>query len=460
MNTDAIGETTVAIRNLLQQGLGNGYQVTLYQPWESFGEQQGVNLFLYKVEEDPHLKNMNWHGDRNNPTHIARPPLSLTLYYLLTPYAKKITAPESDIAQTNRILGKAMHILHENPVLNDIHNTYFNADDNNLFSEDLRNSFEKIKITLMPMNMEEISKLWSMGDKPYKLSVTYHVSIVQIAPTVPAKPVAAPVQDIGIQVFTLAPPSITELNPSGGPVGSEVHIIGSNLTRRGSITTVKVCETTVSNFVSAAENEIVFVIPKNLKKGPEQNITVFVDGRESSSAKYLVNPCIASVKPQRGAVDENQEQAVPVQINGFGLQGGVQLTIGGVIVDPAKITAVNDNMIQTFIPQTLKNGHHDIELEIDGKHVNTGSFEVIPLIDNIDPSQAQPGNLVTIKGQRLNGKAIRISIGPQIIISQENSNTAQVSFEIPKTLKPGNYKVKISVDGHESNSSAFEVTQQ
>ena len=459
MDNEAIGEVTVAIRNLLQQGLGNDYQASLCSPWEDFGTEKGVNLFLYRIEENPQCKNMDWPGDHSNPTKIRRPPLSLDLFYVLTPYAPRVTEAITDIALTPRILGKAMQIIHENPVLNDIHNQYFDADKNEHFSEDLRNSFEKIKITLNPINTEEMSKIWSMGDKSYRLSVAYHVSIVQIAPTVAARPVAAPVQETGLKVTTLAPPLITKLNPSSGPVGTELHIIGQNLWLKGFRTLVRVGETSVTDFISVTEGEIVLMVPDDLKKGPEQRITVVIDGRESKPELFSVSPWITTIKPQRAAVDTGDTHAVPIDIQGYDLQGVVQLSIGGVALDLADITVVSESLIKTYVPNTLGNGRHDIDLIVDGNSANKWTFEVMPLIQIITPLQGRPGDSININGQRLDGTGIRISVGPAVIIAAANTNPNQISFDVPKTLSPGEYEVKITVDGHESNIETFEVVE-
>lgn len=461
MSSEVVGDVTVAIRNLLQQGLGNSYGVTLCSPWDDFGTETGLNIFLYKVEENAQLKNMDWLVNRSNSSKTPISPLSLDLFYLLTPYAPKIETSIADIAINHRILGRAMQILHENPVLNDIHNQYFDVDNDLLFSEELRNSFEKIKIIHNPMDMEGLSKIWAMGDKPYRLSVSYHVSLVQITPSIPAKTVAPPVQEIGlVDVKTFAVPVITKLHPLSGPVGSELHIIGQNLWEIGSRTTVRLGDTTVTNFISLTENEIVFTIPDKLKKGPELEMTVMVNGRESKPELFLVSPWITYIKPQRGAVDTNDTHSVPCTIQGFDFQGVVQMSIGGVAVDTADITVVNKNIIKTYVPHTLGNGYQNIDLNIDGNPANKRIFEVVPLIENIIPAQGPPGGSGNINGQRLNGTEIRISIGPAVIITPANTNPNQISFNVPKTFRPGTYEVKVTIDRHESNIKTFEVIEQ
>ncbi len=458
MGNEAIGEVTVAIRNLLKQGLGNDYEVSLYSPWENFGDDKGVNLFLYKVKENAQWKNMDWPGDRKNPKGIPKSPLSLELFYLLTPYAKKETPPTADEASALRVLGAAMQILHENPVLNDVHNSFFDADNNAHFSESLRDSYEKIKISLNPIDMEEMSKIWSMGEVAYRLSVSYRVSLVQIPPSVPAKVVAAPVQETGLKVTTYALPQITELSPLEGPVGTELAITGINLSLKGFKTTVNFGGDSITDFESITEGKIIILVPEGLKKGPGQTVTVSVEGRESKPRVFRVTPWVSSIKPLRGAVDASDTHSVPIEIYGHDLEGVAVMNIGGVAVGAADITVEDDKLIKAYVPNTLGNGKHVVDLSINGDPANKRIFEVTPLIESITPSEGDPGDSITVNGQRLNGTKIRISIGSSVITPAPNANPAQISFDVPKTQRPGDYIVKISVDGYESNGETFEVT--
>lgn len=460
MNNEAIGDITIAVRNLLQAAmneLDTGYKVTLYSPWENFGDDSGINLYLYKVAENPQWKNMDWPGDRTNPAKVSRPPLSLDLFYLLTPYAVKETEEQTEVALNHRLLGVAMHVLHENPVLNDIHNTFFDADNDEHFSENLRNSFEKIQVSLNPMDMEEMSRIWSMGDKDYRLSVAYHVSLVQIAPTIQTKP-AAPVQETSTEAVTFAPPLIAKLEPSSGPVGTELHIKGQNLKLKGFKTMVKVAETSITEFIRANDREIVLKVPHDLKQGPKQGITVFINNRESKPVLFYVSPWITSIRPQRGAVDTGNDISVPIDIHGFDFQSDVQISIGEAAVSPDKITFVSENLIKTYVPNTLTNGLHEIDVKVNGNPANKRRFEVIPLIRSITPAQGKTGDLININGQRLHGTIIRIHFGPSVITIGENNNPDQISLKVP-SLKPGQYEVKVEVDGYESNIKTFEVIQ-
>lgn len=467
MDNQAIANITLAIRNILKDALGNDYQVSLYSPWEDFGDAKGANLFLYKVEENAHWKNMDWQGDRSNPKKELHSPLSLDLYYLLTPYAPKVGDSVRDIAEKQRLLGCSMQALHTNPVLNNCPDSIFNEDLDNGFLQDLKDGYEKIKITCTPINLEEMSKIWSMGDKPYRLSVAYHVSLVQIEPMIPSKAIAPPIQETALKISTPKVPAIADLQPSMGAVGTELHIIGQNLILQGFKTEIKFGEFILKDFEPIAEGEISITVPEDTRRGPRQNVSVVLNDQESNSLKFEIHPWIAKIKPLRGAIESgNNAQPFPIEIHGAGFKGSVNLKIGNKQVNADDIHVMNENLINTIVPRSLENGFHQVDLSFDENPANKLTFEVVPLIKRIQPNRGEIGEAILIKGKRFKDKNdpdhkpdVRIRIGPAIIIQENNENPTQLTFKVPKTLNPGVHQVSVTVDGHESNTMTFEVTE-
>lgn len=289
MSYTAISEVTKAIATLLKNKMkrSKNLPITLLPPGhEKLDNEEGLNLYLYRVVENPFFKNRDWQGDRIKPG-LSYPPLALNLFYLLTPYAKDVgpSDSETDDAVTHQILGDAMEILHENPVLNEIHDNDFDADGN--LDEDLRNSFEKIKISLAPISMEELSKIWSAINKPYRLSVIYEVSLVQIAPVI--KPiVAAPVKKVNVDITIPSPPFISEISPQSGPPGAEITLTGGNFLIKGLNTIVEANGEEVTKKIHT-DYKITFNLPSALAKGSKVKIRVVV-GNESTTAKFIVSP--------------------------------------------------------------------------------------------------------------------------------------------------------------------------
>src|SRR5262249_20336934 len=182
---------------------------------ERVDRDNGVNLFLYRVTESPFQKNLDWPGDKEN-RGVKRPPLALVLHYLVTANVKPSADAAQDDITAHQILGNAMAILHEFPVLNDVHDGDFDADLDAQFAAELRRAFDKIKISFAPISMEDISKIWTGLSKAYRLSVAYEVSVLQIAPIAPAPMLSPPLQQLNVAAETIRPPMIPALQP---PVG-------------------------------------------------------------------------------------------------------------------------------------------------------------------------------------------------------------------------------------------------
>ncbi len=190
----AIGAVSAVLRNLLDNGLIDvsgvlgPVTVSAIAPdridLAAADAVPRLNVFMHHAGENTALRNMdlparNAWGDR-----IANPPLALDLDYLITAYGF------ADL-QAEILLGYAMHVLHERPVLDraairraldpspldvSMLPPAFQA----LVASDLAEQFEAIRITPLPMNGDEMSKLWSAVQSHYRPSAAYRVSVLLI----------------------------------------------------------------------------------------------------------------------------------------------------------------------------------------------------------------------------------------------------------------------------------------
>src|SRR5262249_182056 len=140
-----------------------------------------VNLFLYQTLPDAAWRNLDI-PRRVRPGETGQPPLPLTLYYLVTAYSDE----DNDI-KSHALLGKAMSILHDYPVIgaDEIQNATKN--DDGLKNTNLPDQVERRRITLQPLTFEEMSKLWTTFQTHYRTSAAYQVSVVLIESTLPSK---------------------------------------------------------------------------------------------------------------------------------------------------------------------------------------------------------------------------------------------------------------------------------
>src|SRR6266545_2026092 len=235
MSATAIGQVTVALKELLKANLGASVSVSMLQPSDTLAKNS-VNLYLYRVVENAQLKNTDWRGDRAHPP-APFPVLALELYYLMTPFAEPPASGETTLPGTHSILGAAMQVFLDHPVVNDVHDPQFDFE-TLAGIDDLRNAFDKIIVRLQNVSTEDLSKIWMMFSQPYRLSVVYQVSLVQIAPTAPPASRGAPVMVTALDVFPISPPGLTDLSPAKGGTGGALALRGRGLARKGFTTRV------------------------------------------------------------------------------------------------------------------------------------------------------------------------------------------------------------------------------
>ncbi len=190
----AIGAVSAVMRNLLDNGLVEAgpaigaISVTAVAPDSvklddpDFGPR--LNLFLYRVSPNQGWQNAVLPAYDGDGARATNPPLALNLHLLLTAYGK------SDF-QAEILLGYAMSLLHEHPVLDhaairralepsplgpSILPPAFQA----LSASDLADQIERVTVTLEPMDTEEMSRLWSAIQAHYRPTAAYVVSVVLI----------------------------------------------------------------------------------------------------------------------------------------------------------------------------------------------------------------------------------------------------------------------------------------
>jgi len=462
----AIGAVTSAMAELLNKklnkppllGSGTTFRVTILPPDDDrVSADNGLNLFLYKISESPFARNMNWRGDRSNPPG-DRPPLAVTLHYLVTAYSKKTDSARDDIT-AHQLLGNAMAVLHEYPVLNDIHDGDFDADVDAQFAPELRDSFEKVKISPLPISMEEFSKIWTGLSKAYRLSVAYEVSLVEIGPLgTPAQP-APRVQTTALQMQTLGPPQIASVQPAQGPVLTQVTITGQGFQRPGSETVVTVggVEMTEVDLVSLSPQQIVLNIPQDVENGPQISVVVSVQGQTSGAVTYRVTPWIGRITPLRGIT------GIPVSVD-FAVPGGAAVSLE---IDGQAVAAAIDAQQQTVsgvVPLSIAtNGTKSVVLILnDGsvKRSNALSFEVLPLITDVAvATTASPASTtITITGERLNGADVGAKIADLLLSKGKNTTPTQLVVQADRILG-ATTPVTAIVDGRASNALPSELDQ-
>jgi len=144
-------------------------------------EPPSLNLFLYRVSENGYLKNQEIPG-RGSPGAYGRPPLSLELHYLLTAYGTTaVKNLPNDAKLAHYLFGNAMRVLHDFPVVAEpLLRQRVTAIGTPVLDTSLLGEFEQVKLYLSPVGLDDLTKVWTALEQPYRVSAAYLVSVVQI----------------------------------------------------------------------------------------------------------------------------------------------------------------------------------------------------------------------------------------------------------------------------------------
>ena len=224
-------------------------------------DEAAVSIFLYQVTQNPHWRSDDLPTRRSDGSLVEAPQAALDLYYLLTFFGVE------GQQHPELLLGGVATALHAEPVLSRARVESVVTSEAHLAASDLASQPELVRFAPVELNLEELSKLWSVFFQTnYRLSVAYKGSVVLLSPDDAVPQPTYPVAVRNLYVETLTPPQIESVGVAGDAtapivIGDELIIRGRNL--RGDDTRVTLGEhEAVPGFVSASEVRV------NLTEGP------------------------------------------------------------------------------------------------------------------------------------------------------------------------------------------------
>lgn len=326
----AIGAVTATLRHGLQNALDAdpamaGAKVTNVRPdGASSGTPAfGVNLYLYQVTPNPSWRNSDLPTRNSSGTLVQRPRATLDLHYLLTCYG------DDSKFEAQRVLGIVVRTLHTQPLLTHqmIQNTLADPLFAKVAASDLADEVELVKFTPSPLNLEELSKLWSVFfQTTYHLSVAYQGSVVFVEPDDQPQP-TLPVLGRNVYVIPVDKPVIEEITSDAGPglpvvATSTLIILGKRL-RADAVTVVvggmpvtplpgNISDTKISILLPAGlqAGVVAVQVAHPLMMGTPQKLHI---GAESNVVAFVLHPTITP-----GAVTSSQ---VALTVNPSVIQG-------------------------------------------------------------------------------------------------------------------------------------------
>jgi hypothetical protein len=355
-----------------------------------------LNLFLYHVEPNGGWRNVGQPSRDARGDRVTNPPLALDLYYLLTAYGKE--SYEADI-----LLGYAMQLLHEWPVLTrEVIRGVMDAITSGggggaqalealAGDSDLAEQVELIKITQHSMNSEERSNLWAAVGGNYRPSAVYHASVVLIESEYPGRsplPVLTRGKaDAGVIVApSLIPPfpTLTAVEPPSQQVG----------VRLGEVLTV-------SGFNLKGDSETVIVESPRL-------------------------PAAFELTPQAGGT----ETQLRVKLETATPADDPQNWAAGVYTLSVAVTEGGERRLTSELPFTLAPRVTGVGVAGGGGGVVTLTVVCVP-----DVRPEQRASLV---------------VGSREVQSEARATKTDTLSFVVGNLAPGKYRLRLRVDGAES----------
>ncbi|MEM9806990.1 MAG: DUF4255 domain-containing protein [Cyanobacteria bacterium P01_D01_bin.56] len=387
----AIATVTATLQRLLQGAIQrdvDGARVTTLKP-NSIGSstpESGINMFLYQVAHNTALRNHDTAAFRSKKGPVRRHS-SLDLYYMLSAYGN-----DTEL-EPQRLLGSVVRTLSDKTVLtSDMIDTAI-EDSAFLTHSDLTQHTQQITINPVPMDMDELSKIWStFFQTPYSLSMAYKVMAVVIDGEVSAQR-ALPVRDNypRIAPFAYQPTVEKVLAQTGARTAIEadttLRVVGSQL--KSVHTKVKVGNAEISP-QTISDTEIVV----SLNDAPSQSLQAGMQPLQvlhysaTSAIPVASNACPFVLRPTLTAVDVSDVEGIDDDPRTGNLQVSTQLPMGSGqhVVIALNEWSVDSPAIYLFearsrqettthltIPfNNVKPGEYLIRLQVDGADSQLG----------------------------------------------------------------------------------------
>ena len=122
-----------------------------------------LSIYLYRVTEDPYAKNQ--FPAYGNGAQLRKPPLTLDLFYLITPLV-------GEPRDQQIVLGKVMQVLYDRAIL---------AGSDLVGSLAISN--EPLRAILNSVSLEETARVWQALELSYRLSICYVVRVAIVDST-------------------------------------------------------------------------------------------------------------------------------------------------------------------------------------------------------------------------------------------------------------------------------------
>jgi len=220
----ALATVTEALRQLVEDGANDaiaGAEAKVLRPPSSLSGNHPAGMphvyasvYLYQVTPNAAWRNSETPTRRSDGTVMQPTRAAFDLNLMLTFYG------DDNKLEPQRVMGAVLRKLSTKPVLTkkDIVTAQTTAVAGVLIGSNLDTEVEQVKFTLLPLALEELSKVWSIFfQTAYQLSVAYQASVVFIDGQETPGP-ALPVRARNVYVRTFEAPVIERVLSKALPV--------------------------------------------------------------------------------------------------------------------------------------------------------------------------------------------------------------------------------------------------
>lgn len=379
-----------------------GARVTSLRPTSLSASDAAVNVFMFQVTPNAAMRNSDLPTRRGNGELLQRPQLAVDLHFLLT-----FTGDEGELIP-QRIMGIVLAALHAHPVLlrDELVRLAQSNSPSYLDQADLAQQAELVRFSLGAMNLEELSKLWSVFfQTQYFLSVPLQASVVLLEAPLSPSP-AALVRERGIFAGTPRTPVIASINPSYTTLrhaGAAARIVLTGTDLLGAGTFVRFGDGEPVPALTAERGRVEVALPAQMLAGVQALRALVSHPFEGTGAAQsfqlesrpyplAVLPSILGPLPLVAAgrdltVDIEppvaRSQTVRLLLERRGANARrIAMTWSAPTGAPGVVAPPLFSTLQLSLPADLPAGEYRVQLEVDG--VTSGldsSFDELPLLE-------------------------------------------------------------------------------
>jgi Pvc16 N-terminal domain len=380
-NFRAIAAVTATLREVLHQGVNADVPTDVVtRPPDRVtanGPNNQLNLFLFNTAPNAAWRNQELPGQAK-AGESGFPPLPLVLSYLLTAYGAN-----DDETTSHQLLGKAMSVLHDEPLL-DRARIEAALPDNDLFAQ-----VESVKVTPQTLTVEEISKLWTAFQTQYRISAAYEASVVLIdsnrGARSPLPVLTRGPDDSGVVAQAGVVPPFPTLTAIAPPDGQAAALLGDQITLSGhhlaAVTGVRLAGPRLDTpvdvppppLVSVEDAEVVATIPNDPQALPAGLYTVAGVIDAAGEPERTTNLLSLAIAPEITS-------ALPMNVARVGGDAAINLTCRPeVLPEQQVLLLVGDRQVA---PEPFPNRTAALSFVVRG--AQAGDFRLRLRIDGVD----------------------------------------------------------------------------